>query len=346
MGLAEQDWSSTQSPGSPIISRWIIILPLIVLFFSAARRPHNARLYLLACLTTITLLISQSILSSGQSLQPPWLSRTINTAIFLSHIALWFLHLVDAIENHPFLESLFPALFGFAALMALFAQDASLSSHLSHAFNTTAKNITAYEMPSLHATLGVQQLWPVALVGLGLVVLLYLRAYNLVLVLLAAIADTSHIFLNRAPKPIDTPIRILAPTEVKSEDFQKSITIVNIASWATTILILILIGLACVKLYQFPAFFPYVLAPVLLYLAKTMIYQVEVTGSDAGSRWNVFESTSVPSTTVLFSLAFGLAMLMSRPFNRWITFVYCTAVLSAVFVLQLLPVRGLKDVWG
>jgi hypothetical protein len=346
MGLSEQDGLNMQSTGVLIVSRWTVILPLIVLLFSAARNPRNTRLYLLACLTTITLLISQSMLSSGQSLQPSWLSRTINAATFASHIALWLLHLVDTIENHPFLESLFPALFGFAALLAFFAQDASLSTHLGHNSNMSFANTTASETAMIGTTLRMRELWPLCFIGLGLVILLNLRSYNLVLVLLAATAGTSYIFLNRGSKSSDTPIHILAPTEVESEDFQKSITIVNIASWATTVLILMLISLARFKRHQFPAFFPYILAPVLLHLAKTMIYQVEVTGSYERTAWNAFESTSVPSTAVLFTLAFGLAMLVSTPFNRWIAFVYCTAVLSAIFVPELLPVSGITDMWA
>jgi hypothetical protein len=191
-------------------------------------------------------------------------------------------------------------------------------------------------MQSTDTSLGLLELWLVFLVRLGVVLLPYLRAYNFVFVLLAAMAATSHILLNRGLKSIENTTQIITPAEANPADFYSSITVINIASWPATLLILIVVGLARFKRYQFPTLFPYFLAPVLLNLAKTMRYQAEVTCSYEGSGWNAFESTSVPSTSVLFTLAFGLALLMSRPFNRWITFMYCKAALSVVFVPSML----------
>jgi hypothetical protein len=147
MGPTEQEaWNNdlAPSPDFSTTSTWIVILPLVVLIYSVARRPRNAKFYLIACLTTISLGIAQSKLATRQSLEPLLLSRTINIAIVASHLALWFLHLVDTIENYPILEALFTALFGFAALMALLAQDSFLYSHSVQTFNTTIANITAH----------------------------------------------------------------------------------------------------------------------------------------------------------------------------------------------------------
>jgi hypothetical protein len=149
----------------------------------------------------------------------------------------------------------------------------------------------------------MSEIWSPILVGLALIILLYLRAYDLVSFLLAAVAGTWHIYLKQSSKLMETPIAVAPSPELRSEDFQKSIIVMNMGSWAATILILILVFLARVRRYQFPVYFPYLLAPLLLFLAKTMVYQVEVTGNQhVGSGWNVFESSSVPIATVLFNL--------------------------------------------
>jgi hypothetical protein len=234
---------------------------------------------------------------------------------------------------HSLLESLLPALFGLAALMALSTQEASVTSHLGYISNTSTTEIAPHKMTVVGSALGIRELWPLALVGLGILLLLRMRAYDTVLVLLAAIAGTWHILIQQKSKLIEKPIATITSTEVKLGDFQKYITVVNMGRWVATVVILVFVCLALFRRYQFQAFFPYVFAPVLMFLAKTMIYQAEVAGSHhVQNGWNVFKSNPVPSTTVLFNLTFGLAILMSRLFGRWITFVCCIAILSTILL--------------
>ncbi|KAH8746836.1 hypothetical protein BGZ57DRAFT_862119 [Hyaloscypha finlandica] len=98
-GLANQGSSSGHLPGVSAMSSWIFILPIIAFVHSADRKPEKAKLYFFACLASISLGIGQSMLSNGQSLQPLWLFRTVDAVIVAGHLGIWYLHLVNTIDN-------------------------------------------------------------------------------------------------------------------------------------------------------------------------------------------------------------------------------------------------------
>lgn len=98
-GLANQGSSSGHLPGVSTMSSWIFILPIIAFVHSADRKPEKAKLYFFACLASISLGVGQSMLSNGQSLQPLWLSRAVDVVIVAGHLGIWYLHLVNTIDN-------------------------------------------------------------------------------------------------------------------------------------------------------------------------------------------------------------------------------------------------------
>lgn len=121
------------------VSHWVIILPFTALLLSAARRPHNLRYYIFACLGAISLGILQKVCQKEEYLDLPLaISRAIHTVIVLGHLGLWAVHLVDTLENFPVFESLVPAFLGFFLLMLLLTQQSSIPNEASQARNTFA----------------------------------------------------------------------------------------------------------------------------------------------------------------------------------------------------------------
>jgi hypothetical protein len=98
--FADQQISLDQTGDSRTVSKWIFILPLIVLFYCSNRNPRRITEFIFACCLAVIVGTNQAMIANpqGQLLLPLWDLGIVNAALITlitaTHLAGWCLYLV------------------------------------------------------------------------------------------------------------------------------------------------------------------------------------------------------------------------------------------------------------